>query len=341
MNIISQPYRKFFWSGIALLGLLLVGTLGFWLITGRNYSLIDTLYMTVITVTTIGFSEVIDLSANPGGRIFTMVVAVAGIGIMGYAATNVTVLLVEGQLTDSLKRRRMENIAKNYNGHYIVCGAGNVALHIVEELISTGRKHVIVDTDKDMLAKIVAAHKNAVYLVGNATDNDVLLKAGIENADGLFAVTADDNLNMVVCLTARQLNPRLRLVAECNEINNEQKLRKVGADSVVSSGYISGLRMASEMVRPMVTSFLDIMMRDRDRNLRIEEVTIPEHYPEISLSNSGLKAFAHSLLLAIKQKDNWVYNPPENYILKPGQVLVFMTTPSGKSELEKSVKSKT
>jgi voltage-gated potassium channel len=250
------------------------------------------------------------------------------------------VLLVEGHLTDSLKRRRMENIAKNSKGHYIVCGAGNIGLHIIGELNSTKRKHVLIDVDKDKIARVLAVYKNTVYILGNATDNDTLLNAGIENASGFFAVLGDDNLNMVACLTARQLNPKLRVVAECQEIANEQKFKHVGADSVISSSYISGLRMASEMVRPTVTSFLDIMLRDRDRNLRIEEVTIPEGYPEIKLSASGLKSYSHSLLMAIKEKDGWLYNPPDSYIIKPGQVMVFMTTPEGKAELEESVKRK-
>jgi voltage-gated potassium channel len=340
MNMTAQPYRKFIWSGAALVGLLIIGTLGYWFIGNRQYSPIDSLYMTVITVTTIGFGEIVDLSGNSGGRIFTMFVAISGIGIMGYAATNATVLLMEGQLTDSLKRRRMENTAKNSKGHYIVCGAGNVGLHIAGELVSTGRTHVIIEMDAEKFARAQVAHKNAVCIQGNPSDNDVLLKAGIENAAGLFAVTGDDNLNMVVCLTARQLAANLRIVAECAEVSNEQKLKRVGADSVISSSYISGLRMASEMVRPTVTTFLDIMLRDRDRNLRVEEVTVPEHFPEVSLSISGLKTYAHSLLMAVKQKDSWLYNPPGSHVLKPGEVLVFMTTPAGKAELEKAVNSK-
>jgi voltage-gated potassium channel len=297
--------------------------------------------MTVITITTIGFSEVIDLTGNPAGRIFTMFIAVSGIGVVGYAATNFTVLLVEGQLTNSFKRRHMENIAKNSKGHYIVCGAGTTGLHIMGELISTKRELIIVDTDKNRLEKLTTVYKNAVYIEGNPTDNETLLKAGIKQAKGMFAVSGDDNVNLVVSLTARQLNPQIRIVAECQEVTNEEKMKRVGVDSVVSPSYIGGLRMASEMIRPTVVSFLDIMLRDKDKNLRIEEIPIPAHFIEKKLADTKLKTLSHSLLLSIRTKDDWIYNPPETYVIKSGNVLVFMTTPEGRDELEKSLKPDT
>lgn len=329
-----KPYHKFIWSGLILLLVILIGTAGYWFIGDGQHSFIDALYMTVITVTTIGFTEVIDLTNNPAGRIFTMFIAVSGIGVVGYAATNFTVLLVEGQLTDSFKRRRMENIARNSNSHYIVCGAGNTGLHIIGELISTKRGFIAVDADKRRLEKLAAKHKNAVYIEGNATDNDTLLKAGVNNARGLFAVSGDDNLNLVISLTAKQLNPKIRVVAECQEISNGDKMKKVGVDSIVSPNYIGGLRMASEMIRPTVVSFLDIMLRDKDKNLRVEEIQIPEHFIEKKLADTGLKTLSHSLLLAIRIKGDWIYNPADDHIVKAGDILVFMTTPEGRVELE-------
>jgi voltage-gated potassium channel len=338
--MVSKSYGKFIWSGIALIGLLTLGVIGYWLIGDGRYSLIDTLYMTVITITTIGFSEIVDLSASPGGRVFTMFIAVSGIGIMGYVATNFTVLLLEGQITNSFRRRRMENTAKNSKGHYIVCGASDIGSHIIRELNSTGRGCVVIDKDNNRLEKALAIDKSGIFIEGDTTNNDILLKAGVESAKGLFAVTGDDNLNLVTCLTARQLNPSLRVVAECHEASNEEKLKKVGADSVISPNYIGGLRIVSEMVRPSVTSFLDIMLRDRDKNLRVEEITVPEWFPETSLTSSGFKRYAHSLLLAVKDQRGWLYNPPDSYIIRHGLILVFMTTPEGRVEIEESMKSR-
>ncbi len=142
-----QIHRKFIWSGLVLVAILTVGSLGYWLIGGREHSLIDVIYMTVITVATIGFTEVVDLSGNPGGRVFTIFVAVAGIGLLGYVVTNFTALIVEGELTKSFRRRKMEKMAREAKDHYIICGLGGVGLHVAAELQLTGRRIVVVDLD--------------------------------------------------------------------------------------------------------------------------------------------------------------------------------------------------
>jgi voltage-gated potassium channel len=336
MNV--KPYNKFIWSALILLFILIIGTVGYRFIAGEKYSFIDALYMTVITITTIGFTEVFDFTNNPAGRVFTMFIAISGIGVVGYAATNLTVLLVEGQLTNSFKRRHMENIAKNSKGHYIVCGAGTTGLYIVGELISTKRALIIVDVDKNRLEKLATMYKNVVYIEGNPSDNETLLKAGIKQAKGLFAASGDDNLNLVISLTAKQLNPDIRVVAECQEVSNNEKMRILGVNAIVSPNYIGGLRMASEMVRPTVVSFLDIMLRDKDINLRVEEIPVPDHFMEKKLADTGFKTLPHSLLLAVRKKDSWIYNPAESYDVKAGDIFVFMTTPEGRVELEEKIK---
>jgi voltage-gated potassium channel len=338
--VITNPGRRLVWCGIALLGILLIGTGGYWFLGKAQYSLIDSIYMTVITITTIGFTEIIDMSNSPAGRIFTIFVALSGIGVMGYAATNLTALVVEGQLTNSWKRRQMEKIVKNARRHYIVCGHGTEAYYVINELYATKREQVIVDTNKDALQKLQTAFKNLVYVEGDPTDDNTLLQAGVVKSAGLFAVTGDDNRNLVICLTAKQLNNDLRIVAECSEVGNSEKMRKAGADAVVSPGYIGGMRMASEMVRPVVVSFLDIMMRDRDRNLRVEEIPVPDRFEEITVADLGIRKYPHSLLLAVRKGQDWVYNPPDLYVIKPETILVLMTTPEGRDEIERLVQNR-
>lgn len=332
----SLSFRKrFVWSGAILSAVLVVGTTGYWLIGERQVPLMDAFYMTAIVITTIGFGEIINLSGNAGGQAFTIFIAVSGIGILMYVVTNLTALVVEGDLTESFRRKRMEKMANNSKDHYIVCGLGSVGFHILSELYATRRPHVLVDSDRRNIEKVMESFPDEIFIEGDATDNDTLLRAGIEKAAGLFAVTRDDNLNLVISLTAKQLNPKLRVVARCIEDKNSEKIKRAGADAVVSSGFIGGLRMASEMVRPTVVSFLDMMLRDREKNLRVEEFVVPNQFVGKAISTLNLKGYPHTLLLAAKAKEDWIYNPPDNHVIRPDDTLVFMTTPEGRGELER------
>jgi len=331
----AQARRRFIWAGIALLAVLAIGSIGYWLIGGRQHSFIDVLYMTIITISTIGFTEIVDMSASPAGRVFTIFIAICGMGTFVYIITNVTALAVEGELRDTFRRRKMEKKARNSKGHYIVCGVGWVGSHIVNELCSTQRPYVIVDINKDSIERVGRDTTEEIIIEGDATENEILLKAGIEQARGVFAVTGDDNHNLVISLTAKQLNPGVKVVARCNETSNEAKMRKAGADAVVSPGYIGGLRMASEMIRPTVVSFLDIMLRDRDSNLRVEEVTVPNSLAGKTISELNLGKHRQLLLLAIRTGEDWKYNPPADCVTTPGCILVVMTTPEDQAALEK------
>jgi voltage-gated potassium channel len=333
--------NKYVWSGILMVAVILIGALGYWLIGGGKYPFFDSLYMTFITIATIGYGEVIDIAGNVGARVFTMFIAVAGIGVLAYLVTNLTAAIVEGELTKSFRRRRMEKLAAKSRDHYIICGVGWAGLHIINELRETKRSHVIIDLDRSKLDRSVAAMPGEVFIEGDAADNDTLLKAGIDKAGGIFAVTGDDNQNLVICLTARQLNPEVRVVAQCNETKNMEKIRKAGADAVVSPGYISGMRMASEMVRPTVVTFLDRMMRGKDVNLRVEEVPVPPEFAGKTLASLDWPRYPRTLLLAVKKGEDWVYNPSRrDYVLGPDNTLIVMTTPEERRELEKNMEGR-
>jgi voltage-gated potassium channel len=295
--------------------------------------------MTFITIATIGYSEIIDLSANPAGRVFTIFIAITGISTLTYVFTNLTGLVVEGQITESFRRKRMEKTINNYKGHYIVCGLGAMGGYVADELYGTKRLHVIIDIDKRVVESALQTLPDRVVLEGDATNNDTLLKARIEKAKGLFAVTGDDNQNLVICLTAKQINPAVRIVARCNDIRNDEKIRRAGADAVVSPGLIGGLRMASEMIRPTVVSFLDMMLREKDKNLRVEGIPLPEGFVGRPLSALDLRRHPQTLILAVKTKDGWVYNPPRDYLIQIADALVYISTPEGKEELEKFLNS--
>jgi voltage-gated potassium channel len=327
-------YRKLAIAALAMIILIIIASFGYWFISGRETSFFNAFYMTIITLTTIGYGEIIDLSNNPAGRAFTIVIALSGIGILTYILTNITAIIVEGQLTDSIRRRRMEIKAQKQKGHYIVCGIGGIAVHIVRELYETKRPLVIVDISSDNMKKLSEEFPDAICIEGDATDNGVLLKAGIEKAIGIFATTDDDNENLVVGLCAKQLNPNIRVVARCNEIKNQEKLKRAGADAVISPTYIGGLRMASEMIRPTAVSFLDIMLRDTSKKLRVEEIPVPDKYTGKDIASLNLKRFQDVLLLAIRSEGKWKYNPPEDHTIKSNDTLILMTSPEERLTLE-------
>jgi voltage-gated potassium channel len=312
---------------------LLIGTVGYSIIGGGRYSIVDCLYMTVITITTIGFGEIIDLSNNPLGRIFTIFIAFSGIGIAAYLFSNITAFIVEGRLQEVFWRRKMEREIGKLKRHYIVCCIEGVGFYIAKELHSTKRPYVIVDNDKAKVERIIGDLKNELLIEGEATDSDILIKAGIREAQGLFAVARDDNENLVISLTAKTLNISVKVVAACNDLKNMEKIKKAGADAVISPSYIGGLRIVSEMVRPTVVSFLDTMMRDKEKNFGRKFHHLGPFNKPIKALN--LKKFPNILLLAIKRKEGWIYNPGEDYLLKQDDILIIMTTPEEKFELEK------
>jgi len=334
-EFLLQFMRKNLGLFAALVVVLLIGTVGYSIIGEGQYSVVDCLYMTIITVTTVGFGEILDLSHKPVGRVFTMFIAFSGIGIAAYLFSNVTAFMVEGRLQEVFWRRKMEKEIGKLKRHYIICCVEGVGFYIAKELTSIKRPYVIVDNDKAKVEKIIGGLQNELFVEGDAANSDILMKAGINQAQGLFAVTGDDNENLVISLTAKTINAGVKVVAACNDLKNMEKIKKAGADAVISPSFIGGLRIVSEMIRPTVVSFLDTMMRDKEKNLRIEEILVSASFVNKPVKTLNLKKYPNILLLAIKREEGWDYNPGEDYVLKKDDTLIIMTTPEEKFELEK------
>jgi voltage-gated potassium channel len=243
--IFKQIYSRFVKAIIAILVIMVVGTLGYKVIAGSEDSIFDCFYMVFITVTTIGFGETIDLTDNPAGRVWTIIVALSGIGVLFYGLSNVTAFFVEEDITNAFRRRKMDKKISALKDHYIVCGAGLVGYHVINELFNTEREFVVVELDSAHRNKIEEDFPDQPIIEGNATEERVLKKAGIEKARGLFAVTEDDNQNLVISLTARHLNSKLKIVSRCIDLEHAEKMKKAGADSVISPNFIGGLRIAT------------------------------------------------------------------------------------------------
>jgi len=335
---LTRFLQKFQWPVVGLGVVLVLGTFGYKATSPEN-TLFDCLYMTFITITTIGYGEVVDLSHNTAGRLFTFFIGLSGFGIITFMLSSLTAFIVEGKLKETFWRRKMEKKARQLSNHYIVCGMKREGFHIVQELHSTGRPHVIIDLDPERVHRMMDVDVDAVVIEGDATDDEVLLKAGIKAARGIFAATGDDNQDLVISLTARQLNHKVRVVTSCTSLRNIEKMYKAGADAVVSPRFIGGLRMASEMIRPTVVTFLDLMLRDKEKNLRVEEVEVPPHLLGKNLRVLELQRFPEILLMAVKCMDDWLYNPQLSYVMAEGDVLIIMTPPGKRLELEKQMES--
>lgn len=232
----------------------------------------------------------------------------------------------------------MEKQIEALSGHQIVCSAERVGIHIVNELAATRRAFVVIEDHQEHVDALLERFPDALYVIGDPTDNEVLLKAGIERAAGLFATEDDDNRNLVICLSAQHLRPGIRVVSHAREPKNIDKMKRTGASSVISSEQIGGMRMASEMTRPAVVSFLDVMLRDKNKNLRIEEVSVPASLAGKTVLDLKLKRFNDLLLMALKEAGGWIYNPAEDHRLTESSVLIFMGTPDARVKLEKELK---
>ncbi|MBN8584743.1 MAG: potassium channel protein [Ignavibacteria bacterium] len=329
----NELLRKFRIPFLLLFIVLLTGTSGYWFVGGGKYSLLDCFYMTVITILTIGYGEIIDLTNNNWGRLFTILIAFTGIGTATYIISTFTALIVEGQLKETFKKRRMEKSIKKLHDHYIICGAGRVGSVILHELYTTGRACVVIDNDEEIIQLVSDKYPELIAIAGDADIEEVLEKSGIKNAAGIFASTGDDNQNLVISLTAKYLNPDIRVVARCLEAANQQKMKKAGADTVITENFIAGMRMASEMVRPTVVSFLDKMLADKDKNLRVEEILMKEKYAGKRIADIDMERFTDTLILAVLYKENWTYSPKGDHVLESGSSIVVITTPEEREKL--------
>ena len=325
--------RKLVLALLALLGVFFVGSVGYHILGAPHASWIDSFYMTFVTISTIGYHEVVDVSQYQYGRLFTIFIGMTGIGVLGYVLSTVTAFMLESDLNLSWRRKKMLQTISKMRDHYIVCGVGRVGSNVAHELATTGHPSVVIDNNLQNIENYLERHPAQPYLHADASDNDVLLAAGVEHARGLFAVASDDSMNLVICLSAKQLNQKLRVVARCHDLKNVEKTRRAGADEIVSPDFTGGLRIVSAMLRPQVMTFLDEMLRT-DNNLRMEEFDIPSGFGGKPLGVLNLSS-RNYVVLAIRQNQQWIFNPEAEHAMQEGDVLMVMTTPEGRNRLER------
>ena len=326
--------RRIAVAGIVLLSMVAIGAIGFRLIGGVGTSWSDALYMTLITLSTVGYDEVVPI-IGVWPRLFTGVISLVGFGAVTFMFTTLSVFFLEADLDETLRRRRMEKQIGKLRNHYLICGYGRVGRNIAEELDATHRRYVAIDIDTDCLVAARERQPDLLYLDGDASDDGVLLAGDIANAAGVFVVTDDDGHNMMIALTAKQLNPDLRVVARCMEVRNSAKLRKAGADVVISPDFSGGLRIASAMLRPGVLNFMDDMARSETAH-RLEEFPLPARFAASTVGALDLPGF-DVVLLGVREHGCFHFNPGSDFVLSAGQVLVVMCAPEARKALEQAL----
>jgi voltage-gated potassium channel len=325
--------RKILFLTSILMALLVLGSLGFVWLEGWNY--FDAFYMTVATLTTLGGGEVQPLSKL--GRIYTMALLLAGMGVLLYIVTSLARVVVEGEIRAVLGRRKLVKKIKGLKDHYIICGFGRIGEIIARQLKERGISVVIIENKPENLSRL---EESGYYVVaGDATREEVLQEAGIERARGLVAVVSTDADNVYIVLTARSLNPGLDIVARAEESGAEKKLLRAGADRVESPYEMGGRKMAHAILRPTVTTFMELAMTE-GVEWSMEEVRVGEGsaLAGVALKDSGIRQKLDLILVALKRADGeMLFNPTLETPILAGDTLIALGLRHNLEALEKMV----
>lgn len=306
---------------IILVLVISIGTLGYTII--EKWTLLDSLYMTIITLSTVGFGEVYALS--PSGKIFTMILVIFGVAGAGYTISIIGQMIVEGEIGKLLGRRKMQKGLKELKDHYIVCGFGRVGRRIAQELCVRKVPFVVIDNNPP---KIEQAEKDCfLFVQGDATNDQTLQEAGIERAKGLITAVVNEADNVFIVLSARQLNPRLFITARVESDEAEKKLLRAGANKVVSPHKIGGIRMALTAIRPNLVDFMSVVTFDQDTDLTIEEIQIKPDSPLIqsTLRDCAIRKEFGIMVVGIKKVGKEVFlNPSPETKIEAGDILIVI-----------------
>ena len=318
--------KRLYFILFAIFLVVLAGSSGYYILFGGKPKYMDCLYMTVISLTSVGYGEVIPVTGNIPAQIFTMILITFGMGIILYGISTLTAIMIEGELSGILRKNKMENRIKKLHNHYIVCGGGETGRHVLEELVKNKERVVLIEHLDENIEK--SRHiEGLLYIKGDATDDHNLIIAGIDKAAGIVICLPSDKDTLYVTMTARMLNGNIRIISRMVDQSLQPKLKKAGADSTVSPNFIGGLRMASEMLRPAVVDFLDSMLRSSQGNIRISQLNVSKNSQVIGkrISELGLTDKYNLVILGSRYKDSEIlFNPPPHSVLIEDLTIIVM-----------------
>ena len=329
----SRFSTRFLGTAVFFVAIVLTGTVGYRWIEGWSWW--DSAYMTVITLTAVGYEEVHPLSQP--GRAFTSFILFGGITGLGLWFAFLTSFIVELDLDNVFRRRRTLKAIKKMRNHVIICGAGRTGDQVVEELLMAGEPFVVIERDPEKAKRLQETLAELLVIEGDATLDHTLEEAGIEKARGLIACLSADTDNLFLCVSARHQNKDLEIVARAYEEQTVPKLYRAGANHVVSPNASGAIRMASYMLRPVVVSFLDVATRSPDLTLRMEQETVQESSPHAGkpLSDIRLPQYTGLIVIGIRKKNppgseedfTYVFNPQADTNLDPGDIMIVLGKP--------------
>lgn len=313
--------RKIIIAFSLLMGLLIIGTIGYSVLE-TEWNLLKAVWVTVNTLTTVGYD---DGGMGTAGRVFTMFLLTVGFGMFFYSVTIATSALVEGQLLSFFKQRKMIRTVAKISNHYIICGLGDTGVHVLDEMLKSEANFVGIEIDEERLEHL-AETREFLHLHGDATDDDVLIRAGIVQAQGLVACLSRDQDNLFVVISAKKINPDLRVASKAVEHNSPAKLVTAGADEVVLPDHIGGIRLASGILEPHLIDFFT-KIREGQQSIRFTEAIIQPNSPldGVILQEARIQEQTGLVVIAIRNRSGtFIYNPSGEKKIEAGDALVII-----------------
>ncbi len=332
-----SPLQKFRLAVLIIIALILSGTAGYCLI--EKWGILDSLYMAVITISTVGFHEIQPLS--PLGKIFTVILIIASIGTVAYLVTVISSFIIEGEFSHIARRKKMDKEIASLKNHYIICGLGRVSRAVIQEFMREKTRFVIVAKSVNIQSYPIL--ENCLYLQADPSEDEILEKARIKEAKGLVSCLDNDEENLFVVISARSLNGSLRIITSARNESSRLKMLKAGADNVILPDVVGGRRMASMILRPQVVSFLDVMTSTQeDIPLRLEEVKVDKlsKIAGMNLKDAKIPQNTGMLIVAVLKKgEKFIYNPSSSTTIESGDILIVLGKEDQVSKLKEYLKS--
>ncbi|HLP44598.1 MAG TPA: potassium channel protein [Candidatus Deferrimicrobium sp.] len=312
-------FKKILLLVVILNILIIIDAAGYMLIEGANFT--DSLYMTVITITTVGYKEVFELSSS--GKLFTIWVIISGLGTFFLMAGRIAESAFEGNLRRILGRRKMKNLLQ-LKDHIIVAGFGVMGEQVCRELARAKLKFVVIENNKERFAN--AEERGYEVINGNATEEEILKQSGVQKARTFISLLSSDADNVFTVLTAREMNPPAYIITRAMDAANQNKLYKIGANRVIAPYELSSRRIVNMVLRPNVVDFIDVMVFGPNMALSIEEITVHEGSPFAckEIKDSGLRQDYNIIIIAVKRKDEMFFNPAPDHRILPGDILILV-----------------